>query len=190
MHPLVAYASQFMELTADEVRVIEEEIIIATYKKGTILLREGDISRECFFILKGCIRQFQQINGEEKTTAFYTEYEPVVSFTSYAQEIPATHGFACVEETTTVVGTPESEAELYSKFPRFESLTRVLMGQDHGKTQELLATFITSSPEERYLHLLTNRPQLLQRVPQHQIASYIGMTPESLSRMKRRILKK
>jgi CRP-like cAMP-binding protein len=66
----------------------------------------------------------------------------------------------------------------------------MMIEQDLGKANENLDAFITSSPEERYLNLLDKRPELLQRVPQHQIASYLGMTPESLSRIRKRVSKK
>lgn len=184
---LLKYALQFTDLSDEEKQAVMDEIPIETFKKGTILLREGEISTTCFFILKGCVRKYSVIDGEEKTTAFYTENEAVVSFNSYTQQVPADHYFICMEDTTTVVGYREREAEMYIRFPKFESLSRMFMSQDLGKAQEEMAVFITSTAEERYLHLLQNRPDLLQRVPQHQIASYLGITPESLSRIRKRM---
>ena len=187
---LLKFASKYVILTEEETKAIVEEIPVVTFKKGTILLREGEVSKACYFILKGCIRQFYLVDGEEKTTAFYTEEQAVVSMTSYTQQVPASHYFACVEDTTATVGYFGKEAEMYGRFPRFEALTRTLVEQDYGKSQEALAVFITSSPEERYLHLLETNPALLQRVPQHQIAGYLGMTPESLSRIRKRVAAK
>jgi DNA-binding MarR family transcriptional regulator len=79
------------------------------------------------------------------------------------------------------------EAEIFRKFPKFESLCRIVSEQLLAKNQQNFDEYKTSSPEQRYLHLLKNRPDLLQRVPQHQIASYLGIKPQSLSRLRARI---
>jgi len=184
---LLKYLGKFGSLTNQEVKDIADNLIVQTFKKGTILLHEGEIATKCYFILKGCIRQYHLTDGEEKTTAFFTEEQAVVSFSSASQQIPATHYWACVEDTVAMVGYLDREQEMYKKFPKLALITRELMEQDFGKTQESFATFIASSPEERYELLLKNRPDLLQRAPQHQIASYLGIKPESLSRIRKRI---
>jgi DNA-binding MarR family transcriptional regulator len=79
---------------------------------------------------------------------------------------------------------------MYQKFPQIESLNRAMVEAIMAKQQDSLAEFKMTSPEQRYLNLLKNRPDLIQRVPQHQIASYLGVKPESLSRIRKRILKK
>ena len=89
-----------------------------------------------------------------------------------------------------MVGDPEKDKDLYAAFPALASITRNMIEQDLGRTKSSFAKFRTSSPEERYLGLLEERPELPQRVPQNILASYLGMTPESLSRIKRRIHKK
>ena len=79
---------------------------------------------------------------------------------------------------------------MYKRFPKLEAIAGTMMELNSGMAQEELASFITSSPEERYMNLLENRSDLLNRVPQHQIASYLGMKPESLSRIRKRIVSK
>ncbi|MBR9919730.1 MAG: Crp/Fnr family transcriptional regulator [Bacteroidetes bacterium] len=187
---ILAFINQNGELKPEEARQIARLLDVRSYPKGTVLLEEGEISRECFFILKGCIRKYHLVDGLEKTTAFYTEEEAAVSFTSYGQSVPADHFFACVEDCLLIVGTPEQEERMYKEFPDLLEFTRNIMQQDLGKTQNDLAAFISSSPEERYLKLLKNKPELVSRVPQHQLASYIGVTPESFSRIKKRLMKK
>jgi len=184
---LLKYLSKFGSLTEQEVKDIADNLIVQTFKKGTILLHEGEIANKCYFILQGCIRQYHLTDGEEKTTAFFTEEQAVASFNSASQQIPATHYWACVEDTVAMVGYLDKEQEMYQKFPKLALITRELMEQDFGKTQENFAAFIASSPKERYELLLKNRPDLLQRAPQHQIASYLGIKPESLSRIRKRI---
>jgi CRP-like cAMP-binding protein len=184
------YASKFPSLSDEDAQAIAPHIAIETFKKGTILLSEGEVSKLCYFVLQGCIRQYTVIEGEEKTTAFFTEMQAAVSFSSFSQQVPCNHYFACVEETTAIVGGPQDEQEMYQKFPKLATLTRSIMEQDFGKAQVDFATFMTSTPEERYRQLLATRPDLLQRAPQHQIASYLGVTPESLSRIRKRIAEK
>lgn len=187
---LIKMLSSMPSLSELEATEIVDNIIILTYKKGTVLLKEGVISKECYSVLKGCVREYYIIDGEEKTTAFFTEGQEVVSFTSYTNQTPSKHYLSCVEETTLTVSTPEKEKEMYKRFPKLEAITRTMMELNSGKAQEEMATFIISSPEERYINLIKNRSELLNRVPQHQIASFLGIKPESLSRLRKRIVSK
>jgi CRP-like cAMP-binding protein len=185
---LVKYVSKFMTLTAEEKRAIEENIAIRTFKKGTVLLKEGEISTKCYFNLKGLVMQYYLVDAEEKATFFYLEEQAINSFESATQKIPAKHYLVCLEDTTLVVGDLEEELDFYKKYPRFEAFSRMMVQDDFGKAQEHMAHFITSSPEQRYLHLLKTQPQLMNRVPQYHLASYLGITPESLSRIRKRTL--
>jgi CRP-like cAMP-binding protein len=184
---LIKYLSKLGLLAEQEIKEIAENIIVQLFRKGTVLLNEGEIANRCYFILQGCIRKYYLTDGDEKTTAFFTEEQAVVSFSSYSQQIPATHYWSCEEDTIAIVGQLDHEKEMYQRFPKLAEITRSMMAQEYGKTQEAFATFIASSPEERYQLLLRYRPDLLHRVPQHQIASYLGVKPESLSRIRKRI---
>ena len=189
-HEFLKYVALFPALSEADALAIAPYIDVQTYKKGTILLADGDVSTKCYFVLQGCIRQYTVVDGEEKTTGFFTEQQAAVSFRSFSQKIPCNHYFACIEDTTAIVGDPSTEQAMYQQFPMLESLTRSIMEQDLGKAQVEFAAFMTSSPEQRYRNLLATRPDLLQRAPQHQIASYLGVTPESLSRIRKRIAAK
>lgn len=183
------YLSQYVEITEELETVINESSFIKDFKKGTILLKEGDLSTECYFILKGCIRCYYQKDGEEKTTEFYTEGQALTP-SCYGKEEKSNFFLECIEDTIAGIGTPDSESEMYQKYPQLESLSRLVGEELFIQYQDTLADFKMSSPEERYLSLLKNRPDLIERVPQHQIASYLGIKPESLSRIRKRIVKK
>lgn len=179
--------ARYMELNEEETRAIIECIPVKEYKKGHVLLKEGQISTESYFNIKGCVRMYYLMDGDERTTAFYTEDDAIASLNSYINKVPANHYLECVEDCTLAVLGFEKEKELYQRFPKFESLCRMSMEEDFGKQQEMLAKYITTSPEDRYLDLLKNRPELLQRVPQYHLASYLGVKPESLSRIRKRV---
>jgi CRP-like cAMP-binding protein len=184
------YFARFATLSQEEYDAIAESAVVRRCPKGTVLLEAGQVSKECYFVLEGCVREYYLVDGEEKTTGFFTEEQWAVSIASFTNNTPADHFFACVEDTVLVVGSEERENELYRRFPRFETLSRLELGKVLAEQQELRASYITDSPEERYLRILEHRPSLLQRVPQYQLASYIGVKPESLSRIRKRILAK
>jgi len=167
-----------------------ELIEIKTMKKGEHLLREGDISAKTYTIIKGCVRQYYLVDGIEKTTFFYTEGQSIYSPNSAAERIPAKYYLSCVEYSTLSVLTLENQEAMYRKFPVLESASRVSLREELHNYQEMLSTYITTNPEDRYLNLLKYRPELLNRVPQYQLASYLGVTPESLSRIRKRIFLK
>ena len=186
---LLSFLGTFDTLSADDVRVIADQILVRSFHKGDVLVQEGDLVTQCYFVLKGCLRQFRLLDGVEKTTEFYTEEQAAVFFTSQNSQTRSDSYLTCVEDTVVIVGEMGDEAEMYQQFPVLAEITRQMVERDFGRTQDRLANFMVSTPESRYLHLLQTRPNLLQRVPQHQLASYLGVTPESLSRIRKRITK-
>lgn len=183
------FISKYITLSEQEKEAMASLDIFRTVKKGSILLHEGKKSNEGYFVLQGCLRTFYMIDGEEKTTNFYTEMEGITP-TCVIDKQASKYSIACVEDSLITVSTPGLEEEMFEKFPKFETMCRILSEKLLSKNQSHFDEFKTSSPEERYLKLVENRPDLIQRVPQHQIASYLGIKPQSLSRLRARIFKK
>lgn len=185
---LVELMSNFIDLTKEEKESILQAFPIKTVKKGTDLLKEGQIAKDAFLVIEGCIRQYSVTEtGEENTTAFFTEYQSAVNFDSMANQRPSEYYFSCTEETSIAVINSEQESKLYTKHPRFAEVCRVEMEKMLGEAQGALSSFISSTPKERYLSLLKNRPNLIDRVPHYQLASYLGIKPETLSRVRKRV---
>ncbi|MDF3027425.1 MAG: putative transcriptional regulator, Crp/Fnr family [Fluviicola sp.] len=184
---LLDYFSRILPLTREEIDGIVATLTIRKYPKGTVLLKEGDISSETYFVLDGCVRQYYLIEGEEKTNNFFTEEQWVISMQSMTNSIPSKHFLECVDACTLVVGNREKEEQLYRQFPKLETISRKVMEKVFAEQQELSGSYFTDSPEERYLNLMRTRPVLLQKVPQYIIASYVGVKPESLSRIRKRL---
>jgi len=182
--------SRFISLNEKEAKAIIECIPIKNFKKGTVLLQVGQISKDSYFVIKGCVRKYYIIDGEERTTEFYVEEESVASLQSYQNKTPANHYFECVEDSKLAVLNFEKEQELFKRVPKYETLCRMTMENDFGEQQEALSKFMISSPEKRYKSLLKTRPDLVQRIPQYHLASYLGVKPESLSRIRKRIANK
>jgi CRP-like cAMP-binding protein len=185
---LFNFLSKYISLTEEEKNTILSMDIFRSVKKGTTLLEKGQKSKDCYFVLKGCIRKYYIIDGEEKTTAFFTEMEELTPH-CVRNNTPSEYFVSCVEDTILTVGTPDMGVQLFST-PKFEKMCRILSEEFLAKQQINFDEFKTSSPEQRYLNLTQNRPDLIQRVPQHQLASFLGIKPQSLSRLRARILEK
>lgn len=186
---LFDFMSKYVSLTEAEKDAIISLDIFRSVKKRTVLLREGEIAQSGYFVLKGCLRTYYMLDGEEKTTAFYTELEGLTPQSAIDHK-PSAYYVECVEDSLITMANPDIEVKLFEEFPKFETLCRILSEELLVKTQFNFDEFKTSSPEQRYLNLLEKRPGLIQRVPQHQLASYLGMKPQSLSRLKARIIQR
>lgn len=186
---LFNFISKYVPLSDQEQEAVLALDIFRSVKKGTVLLEKGQRSDEGYFVLKGCIRTFYMIDEEEKTTAFYTEMEGITPACVATKE-PSAYYVSCVEDCIITVSNPEMEKDIFDKFPKFETLCRLLSEDLLAKNQVSYDAFKTSSPEQRYLTLLQNRPDLIQRVPQRQLAGYLGITPQSLSRLRARLTEK
>ncbi|GLR18051.1 Crp/Fnr family transcriptional regulator [Portibacter lacus] len=188
-HFLFDYLSKYIALNAEEKKAISDLDIFKQYKKGTILLKEGQYSDYGYFVVKGYLRCYYLKDGVEKTTAFYTEAESL-NPPCIITKSPSEYYISVDEDAILISANSEMEQEIFQKFPKFEKLCRVLSEELLMKNTVEFDDFKTSTPEQRYLKLQQTRPDLLQRVPQYQIASFLGMTPQSLSRLRNRIVNK
>ncbi len=113
------FISKYITLSKEE----EKEFILLntfkSYKKGTVLLKEGEITDECYFILEGCVRIIYLVEGEEKTTEFYTELEGINPH-CVVDKKASSYNIACVEDCILTVGNPEMEAIMFEKFPNLK----------------------------------------------------------------------
>jgi CRP-like cAMP-binding protein len=183
---LVSYLSRYMPIPDDLAEIFSRSSLLQEFPKGTILLREGEIARKAYFILKGCVRSYALKEGADKTVDFFIEEESVLP-TGFGGDSPSELFFECLEDTVAVVSTPDMEAKLLVEYPQLKSVCLAMSEIMAEKLQKTLARYKTSSPEERYKDLMERRPDLLQRIPQYQIASYLGVQPESLSRIRKRL---
>lgn len=186
---LFDFISKYVSLTEDEKQAMISLDIFRSVRKGTILLSEGETSSQGYFVLKGCLRTYYHIDGEEKTTAFYTEMEGITP-NCVLTNAPSEYFIATTEDSIITVSNPDMEKEMFEKFPKFESICRLLSEELLAKQQIDFDQFKTSTPEQRYQEILLKRPDLIQRIPQHQLASFLGITPQSLSRIRARIFEK
>ena len=181
------YFSGIMPVSDEESNAIAATMLRQDYKKGTVLLKEGQVSAAVYFVLEGCVRQYYLVDGEEKTNNFFTEGQWVIAINNISPGTPSSHFLMCCTDTSLVVGNRQKEEDLYRMFPKLESISRKIMAQVFAEQQAILASYISDTPEQRYLKLLESRPDLFQKIPQYQLASYIGVKPESLSRIRKRI---
>jgi CRP-like cAMP-binding protein len=178
---LFDFIAKYITLTEEEKGAINSVDIFRSVKKGAVLLSKGQQSKNSYFVLKGCIRTYYIIDGEEKTTAFYTEMDALTPH-CVINKAPSEYFISCVEDSIITVSNSDMEAEINSKFPKFELMCRKMSEELLAKEQTNFDEFKTSSPEQRYLNLMRSRPDLFQRVPQHQLASYLAKKQHSLSR--------
>lgn len=184
---LIQYMKRFTNLSDSELEKLTVDVPVATYKKGTILLHQGEVPDKCYFVLKGCVRQYAVYeNGIEHTYNFFTEEQSVTIFNQHTTDRSSKYSLSCLEDCTLVVGDLATEQAAYDMHPVLEVMTRKMMQEDMGAMRDDFSSFISSTPEERFHALMEKRPELIDRVPQYQLASYLGIKPESLSRIKKR----
>ncbi|PHR25106.1 MAG: cyclic nucleotide-binding protein [Fluviicola sp.] len=190
MKKLIEGIHNYVSLNEREIALLEKSILKKTYKKHEVIFSEGKISDEIYFVTKGCVRLYYNVEGNDKTAFFYTEGQFICAGESYTFNIPAIENYQAVEETEIYVFTKARIGELLSEVPKMEVLARIATENELITCQKVIASFVTKSAEERYIDLLNSQGELFQRVPQQYIASFLGVSPETLSRIKKRVHEK
>ena len=173
--------------TQEEKDFFAKWINIKRVKKGVFLLKEGQHIRSSYLLFKGCIREYYLRDGEEKTVAFYTSGDSLSDGGSKLEEIPSSYNWVCMSECIVSIFPFTVEKEMYKRFPRSESKCRMETEKRLSNYKNTVNDYLSSSPAERYENLIKTKPELFQLVPLYHIASYLGVKPESLSRIRGRL---
>ena len=152
----------------------------------TVLLAEGQVATQLFVVQQGCVRIWLNHKGKDLTGQFFEEGEAVVSLESFLTGEPSAFTIETIEPCTLGVLTKSEFDRLQAESPDFRQQFQQYANQRLIGYVQHLVSYIRDTPAERYQNLVKNRPHLLQRVPQHYIASYLGITGVSLSRIRHR----
>jgi CRP-like cAMP-binding protein len=178
-----------IDFTSKELSTIKDRFQYFRLKKREVLSLRKNKREYIYFIEKGLIRYFQDADGEEVTGQFFFEGGWYTDFDSYLTGYPSKQTVQAIEDSSLMFISKKDVDELYNEMPKFERFGRLLGEQTHLGIRKKIDQLTLFSAEERYLDLLRNRPKVIKRVPQHYIASYLGIKPQSLSRIRKRISK-
>ncbi len=174
-------------LSESELRFLEQQFVYREVPKKFTLIAEGQVAHELYFINQGCLRFYYNREGDEVTGFIFTENLFATALDSFLQQEPSTQIVETLEDSELLVISHTNMQRLYGYSVNFQIFGRRLAEQRLVNAQRILASYVVDSPEERYKKLLATRPEWLLRVPQHYIASFLGITPVSLSRIRKRI---
>ncbi|MDP4209710.1 MAG: Crp/Fnr family transcriptional regulator [Bacteroidota bacterium] len=152
----------------------------------TILLHEGEISTHIYFIKKGCLRAWFNKDGKDISLQFFFEGQAIASIDSFLNNLPSILNIESIEPSSLISITKEDFEYLNRNYPELKDDFHNLLFRRFRNYVSLFLSRIKDSPQERYADLINNHPEIIKRVPQHYIASYLGITPISLSRIRNR----
>lgn len=181
---------QMTGFTDSDLGIVLKHFETKSIKKKTNILGAGTTAKEVYFILNGCIRLFYEKDGEDISAYFFTEKMFAGAYDSFISQKPSRHSIETLEDCQVLAISYKALQELFFEFPKMNEFVRKVLEERFVSLHELFTSQILDSPEERYLNLLKERPDIIQRIPQHQIATFLGITPVSLSRIRNRVTKK
>lgn len=180
-----------VELTEAEQDQIKKYLTFKKLRKKQYLLQEGDVCKVIAFVEKGALRAYSvDENSNEHIIQFGLEGWLISDLYSFLTGEPATYNIDAIEDSELVIISKSAHEELLQTMPKYETFTRLNMTGAYLAMQRRLTSIISASVEERYQDFINLYPHIAQRVPQHMIASYMGLTPETLSRIRKRISSK
>ena len=152
----------------------------------TVLLNAGDIANYVHFVKKGCLREWFNKDGKDITFQFFMEGHPVASIDSFMNGEPSLFSIESIEPSIIISVRKDDFEKLFTIYPEFKDRFQSFIFQRFRNYAQLFLSRITDTPKERYDDLVKNKPEIIKRIPQHYIASFLGITPVSLSRIKNR----
>jgi len=183
--------SRYVSFSDEELEIFNALLEYKTLPKKTIMLHEGEKCNFEAFVLKGCLRKYYiDANGFEVILQFAIEDAWIsdISFSIY-EDKPSQVFIETLEDCEFLTFNPQSKEELFEKAPRFERAFRILMQRNLSVTQNRLFNTISKTATEKYLEFIEHYPTIPQRVAQHYIASYLGISAEFLSKIRTRLAK-
>ncbi|MDJ1480220.1 Crp/Fnr family transcriptional regulator [Cytophagaceae bacterium YF14B1] len=184
------YTNRFVKFTEQDKDLLVSALTLTQVPAKTELVSYNQQTDALYFLLTGCIRKYFVKDGEQITTYIMTENGFIGAFDSIVMGIPSEEIIECLEPCTLLVLKKADLDRLYQQVPLMNEFIRKVLEGVLIQFKQTLSLFILDNPEERYIKLLSQNPEILQRVPQHMLATYLGITATSLSRIRKRILEK
>ncbi len=184
--PFYAFIQKLLPQFKIDWMLIEPFLESRKVRKGEFLFQEGDICKFVGFTLKGCLRTFLLKDGKEFTLFFHPEHQTIGDYESFRKQKPACFSCQAIENSQVLIFNHQAMLR-FEDTPEGQRLLRLHAESLAFMLRDKLLSLFMDTPEERYLNFFKTEPQLLQRIPQYYLASYLGIEPESLSRLKRRV---
>jgi CRP/FNR family transcriptional regulator, anaerobic regulatory protein len=181
------YKSLIPKMTEEEWEFIASMMKVVPVKKGDFIIKEGQVCNQVFFINTGLVRIYNIIEGRENIQGFVIENQYIAEYASFLTRRPSILFMDIVEDGELVSLTYDDIQHAYDKIPVFERLGRKIAEQLFIEFNDHSVSLRSQTPEQRYLALIEKESQLLKRIPQYMLASYLGITPEHLSRIRKKI---
>lgn len=190
MTHILHHIYQYPTLKESEIQKIIDEHQYVKFRKGDYLLKEGQYSKEYYILINGLIRSYAiHSNGEEITTGFYGDNELIIEVASLFGQMPTQENLQCLIDCELYKINYDDFQKLFVTIPAFAEWGRMWMTQALMQQKERLLKMLTHSAQERYVELLENNPKLIQTAPLKYIASFLGITDTSLSRIRKELIK-
>lgn len=185
MTELFQHMERFITLNEEDKNILSSILMHSELKKKEVLLKEGKTCNTNYFIVKGCMRLYY-INdkGVEQIVQFGIDNWWLTDYISYLSHKPSQFYIQTVEATTLICWHRDKEEELYLKIPALERYFRLILQRSVAASQQRLKYLYDFTGEERYHHFNNSFPEFVQRIPQYMLASYLGFTPEFLSKIR------
>lgn len=166
---------------------LQNKFTVQQLKKGDFLSRNGEICRQVSFINKGLVRMFYRVDGREICVSFITEGEYIAQYDSFLTHQPSAGNIDALEDCELINLSYDDMQAMYQSCPEFERFGRKIAEMLFLMIAYKNTRLLTLCPEDRYKSVIQYQPYIIQRVPQYMIASYIGITPEHLSRLRKKM---
>lgn len=178
----------FTKLSNESWLKVSDAFTLKDFKKGDLFAEEGKVCKYVGFNLQGIFREYFYHDGIDKTSDFVFENAFFSSYISFSQQVPSDVYIEALTDVTALVMDYESKQALFELVPEWDRLAR-LIAEDHFTKKTQRANMLASmTAKEKYLDLLKNgNPEIIQKIPQQYIASFLGITPETLSRIRKKL---
>jgi len=188
---LRAHIEKRIHLTEEEFNLSSPFFTSRKVKKRQFLLQEGDVCWQLAFVNSGCLREYTvDHKGDEHIIQFAIEDWWISDFNSFLSGEPTKHNIDALENSDLLVIDKSARENLFESVPKMERFFRLLMEANYIATHKRINQALSASAEERYLAFIQNYPKMVEQIPQNQIASYLGITPQSLSRIRKELSQK
>jgi CRP/FNR family transcriptional regulator, anaerobic regulatory protein len=184
----ITFISQITAFTDEDIKLAAPLFVTRQLKRGEFWIKEGEFKDDLLFVNKGLMRAFFMKNDIEKTFDLVSENQVFTSANCYSLGVPSRDYIQAVEDTHFISISKENLEVIFAHSPKWERTGRIIAEFYTVEQEDRIRSFIVDTAQERYENLAKNRPELIQRTPQIYLANYLGITPQSLSRLRRNMV--